>query len=126
MGICISRLFLLEICFQRVWKASSKYVCQHLWLARNKAIFKNKLLHLSSLAAHAMGKMVEYLNTKRIRVENIQKLDKEDKWMAKLNIEVIISTKVSQRSFWQLWVSSLEFCNQLSSHSGYTLCFYGA
>jgi len=25
--------------FQRTWKASSKFVCWHLWLARNKAIF---------------------------------------------------------------------------------------
>jgi hypothetical protein len=89
--------------FQRTWKASSKFVCWHLWLARNKAIFKNKLLPPSFVATHAIRKMVEYLNTKRIRVENIQKLDPgEDIWMAKFNIQVIISTKISQRSFWQL------------------------
>jgi hypothetical protein len=97
---------------QRTWKASSKYVCWKLWLARNKVILKNKLLPPSFVVAHAMGKMVEYLNTNIIRVDNIQNLDPEGElWMAKLDIQVIISTKITQRSSWQLRISVMEFHN---------------
>jgi hypothetical protein len=45
--------------------------------------------------------------------------------MSKLNISVIISNKVSQRSFWKLHSPSIDFHSWLSSQSCYTLCFYG-
>jgi len=50
----------------------------------------------------------------------------EDLLMSELNISIIIHNKVSQRSFWKLHSSSLEFHSFLSSQSCYTLCFYGA
>jgi hypothetical protein len=96
-------------------------------LARNKVILKNKLLPPSFVVAHAMGKMVEYLNTNIIRVDDTQNLDPEGElWMAKLDIQVIISTNITQRSSWQLRISVMEFHNYLSSYSGYTLYFDGA
>jgi hypothetical protein len=33
-----------KLAFHRIWKASIKFVCWQLWLARNKAIFLNKFL----------------------------------------------------------------------------------
>jgi hypothetical protein len=96
-------------------------------LARNRVIFKNTLPLPSSVVSHAMGQMGNILNSRRIKVEKVEKLEKgEELWMTKLNVKILISPKISQRSNWQLQVSPQEFKSWLTSQSGYTLCFDGA
>jgi hypothetical protein len=48
-----------NVVFQRVWKASPKYVCWQLWLAINKVILKNKHSIPSSVATHSLGLMAK-------------------------------------------------------------------
>jgi hypothetical protein len=81
--------------FHHVWKASSKFVCWQLWLARNKAIFKNKLILPSSVVAHVMGQLGEYLTSRRIKVEKIEQLEKEEElWMSKMNVKISFPLKL--------------------------------
>jgi hypothetical protein len=113
--------------FHRVWKASIKFVCWKIWLARNKAIFKNKMIPPPFVVAHVMGQLGEYLTSRRIKVEKIEQLEKEEElWMSKMNVKICLSSKRTQRSFWQLQASPQEYNLWLSSQSGFILCFDGA
>jgi hypothetical protein len=61
--------------FQRVWKATPKFVCWKIWLARNRSIFKDQNMNPGVVASHAQGQLAEFFNSKRIRMEVPQMLN---------------------------------------------------
>jgi hypothetical protein len=86
----LQRLLLQKIELSRTWKASIKFVCWQIWLARNKLIFKEKLTFPSIVVAHAIGQMGEYLTSRRFKVMADNHLEKEEeKWMKKINLTSI-------------------------------------
>jgi hypothetical protein len=49
----------------RAWKASIKFVCWQIWLARNKRIFKEKTTSPQEVTIKAIGQLSEFLLTKK-------------------------------------------------------------
>jgi len=87
--------------FHRTWKASIKFVCWKISLARNKLIFKDKLTFPSTVVSHVMGQMGDYLTSQRFKVMAENHLEKEEeKWMKKINLTSIHSLKSPQKLCW--------------------------
>jgi hypothetical protein len=50
--------------FGKVWKASIKFVCWKIWLARNKRIFKEKSIPPQAVASNVIAQLNELFSCK--------------------------------------------------------------
>jgi hypothetical protein len=51
--------------FNRVWKASIKFVCWQIWIARNKRIFKEKIIPPQAVASNIIAQLSDFLSCKK-------------------------------------------------------------
>jgi hypothetical protein len=87
----------------RVWKASIKYVCWKIWLARNKRIFKEKLVPPPPVASLAIDQLGEYLSSRNLKARAGGPLiAEEEKWLEKINLPIIHPLTLPKKSCWQL------------------------
>lgn len=111
----------------KIWNAIPKYICWGIWLARNEAIFNNRLQSTNTVTAKAKALLLETF-------ENIpHKSDKsllpeELNWLGESLRRASIKKNISLTSHnpeWRLWISETDFKKWWKNQGKVTIFFNG-
>lgn len=112
----------------KIWYAIPKFIFSEVWLARNEAIFKNRLWSPKAVAAKAKALLLETIENQPHKLDNVL-LPEEISWLD----ESLRHASNKNNPFqpcpnleWWLWTSELDFQKWWKKQRKVTIFFDGA
>lgn len=132
MGAKLSICKEKKIVINRIWKCLPSTLCWHLWLARNKCIFKGEKPNIGTILAKTWGQILEMISANGVPSLDQNSLQQEENdWYKKALIEDSARNQLPKKvgrkiRDWKLCGNNKEMEEWIKNQRNHILFFDGA